>query len=158
MTAVNSEELVEQLVQLVDERFLRPLEALLESDTAIGSLRRWIGLSAKTWAARLTGPDDEVAAATAARLLGTLYGAGRFAPSAGWWRSPLGHVVLRRVGHPDAERVSYATAGAMLGITRQGAHDLAARGKLDRHPDGGVTVASVRRRACGREDTDATDA
>jgi len=37
-------------------------------------------------------------------------------------------------------------AGAMLGVTRQGVHDLVTRGKLARHPDGGVTVDSVRAR------------
>jgi hypothetical protein len=54
--------------------------------------------------------------------------------------------VLWRVGHPGADAVSYATAGAMLGITRQGVHDLVQRGKLLRHPDGGVVPASVRAR------------
>jgi hypothetical protein len=34
----------------------------------------------------------------------------------------------------------------MLGMTRQGVHDLVTRGKLARHPDGGVTVDSVRAR------------
>jgi hypothetical protein len=34
----------------------------------------------------------------------------------------------------------------MLGITRQGVHDLLNRGKLTRHADGGVTVASIRAR------------
>ena len=45
-----------------------------------------------------------------------------------------------------AESVSYATAGAMLGITRQGVHDLVRRGRLPRHPDGGVPSAAVRDR------------
>jgi hypothetical protein len=34
----------------------------------------------------------------------------------------------------------------MLGITRQGVHDLVTRGKLARHPDGGVKPESVRAR------------
>jgi hypothetical protein len=34
----------------------------------------------------------------------------------------------------------------MLGVTRQAVHDLIQRGKLDRHPDGGVRVSSVRSR------------
>jgi hypothetical protein len=54
--------------------------------------------------------------------------------------------VLRRAGHPSAQAVSYSVAGAMLGVTRQGVHDLVTRGKLARHPDGGVTVDSVRAR------------
>lgn len=146
MNTVDREDLVVQLLELVDERLLRPLGALLES-TAIDSLRRLVGLNAKTWAARLLDPDEDVAAAAAVHLLTSLYGAGPFDPPRDWWRTPLGLVVLRRLGHPTAARVSYATAGAMLGISRQGVHDLAARGKLERHPDGGVTTASVRRRA-----------
>lgn len=54
--------------------------------------------------------------------------------------------MLRRAGHPSAQAVSYSVAGAMLGVTRQGVHDLVTRGKLARHPDGGVTVDSVRAR------------
>jgi hypothetical protein len=38
----------------------------------------------------------------------------------------------------------------MLGMTRQGVHDLVSRGKLDRHPDGGVTTDSVRARLHGQ--------
>jgi hypothetical protein len=59
---------------------------------------------------------------------------------------PLGQVVLCRAGHPSAQAVSYSVAGAMFGMTRQGVHDLVTRGKLARHPDGGVTVDSVRAR------------
>ncbi len=54
--------------------------------------------------------------------------------------------MARRVGHPAAESVSYATAGAMLGISRQGVHDLVRRGRLPRHPDGGVPSAAIRDR------------
>ncbi|MDA3645146.1 hypothetical protein LZ318_27165 [Saccharopolyspora indica] len=62
------------------------------------------------------------------------------------WRTPFGRVVARRLGHPCTDHVSFATAGAILGITRQGVHDLVNRGKLDRHPDGGVHTASIRAR------------
>jgi hypothetical protein len=34
----------------------------------------------------------------------------------------------------------------MLGITRQGVHDLIRRRKLDRDPDGAVTTASIQGR------------
>jgi hypothetical protein len=34
----------------------------------------------------------------------------------------------------------------MLGVTRQGVHDLVTRGKLARHADGGVTTESVSNR------------
>ncbi|MFC7110608.1 hypothetical protein ACFQQB_65625 [Nonomuraea rubra] len=59
---------------------------------------------------------------------------------------PLGRAVARGAGHPSATAVSYSTAGAMLGITRQGVHDLVKRGKLDKHPEGGVTTSSIHTR------------
>ncbi|QSB17509.1 hypothetical protein JQS43_22545 [Natronosporangium hydrolyticum] len=55
-------------------------------------------------------------------------------------------MVAHRVGHPAAASVSYPVAGAMLGITRQGVHDLLNRGRLARHPDGGVATTSIRTR------------
>jgi hypothetical protein len=91
--------------------------------------------------------DERVAVAAIARVVATLYpGDAPFDPPAEWWRTPLGQVVVRRMGHPFATTVSYSVAGAMLGITRQGVHDLVSRGKLERHPDGGVTPGSVRAR------------
>ncbi|MEU8544267.1 hypothetical protein AB0C52_30475 [Streptomyces sp. NPDC048717] len=51
------------------------------------------------------------------------------------------------IGHPDAENVTYSVAGAMLGgITKQRVAALVNEGKLDRHPDGGVTVVSIQQR------------
>jgi hypothetical protein len=140
-------ELAEHLVGVVGVRLLDPLEILLGDEAATGGLRGRVRARAGGWAARLLGGDERVAAETAGRLIGALYpGDGPFDPPAAWWRTPLGQAVLRRVGHPGAEAVSYAVAAAMLGMTRQGVHDLAARGKLDRHPDGGVTTASIRAR------------
>ncbi|MBO0803378.1 MAG: hypothetical protein J2P25_09950 [Nocardiopsaceae bacterium] len=102
---------------------------------------------AETWASVMLGPDDQAAMMMIIRVVSSLYpGDAPFAPPAEWWRTPLGQVVVRRVGHPSAHAVSYSVAGAMLGITRQGVHDLVTRRKLDRHPDGGVTVESVRAR------------
>ncbi|MCA2229345.1 hypothetical protein [Nonomuraea aurantiaca] len=97
--------------------------------------------------ARAGSEDEDIARFTAIRLVITLYpGDHGFNPPPGWWQTPLGQVMVRRVGHPAAEALSYAVAGAMLGITRQGVHDLVTRGKLDRHESGGVTTASVQRR------------
>ncbi|MEU4513870.1 hypothetical protein AB0G05_30590 [Nonomuraea wenchangensis] len=53
---------------------------------------------------------------------------------------------LVAVALEQRKAVSYAVAGAMLGITRQGVHGLVTRGKLDRHESGGVATDSVRRR------------
>jgi len=140
-------ELVDQLAGLVETRLVDPLEILLESVAELAAVRERVLVQAEVWAARLLGTDEVTARYTAIRLVSTLYpGDGGFAPPAGWWQTPLGRVLALRVGHPVAESVSYAVAGEMLGITRQGVHDLITRGKLDRHPDKGVSTASVQRR------------
>ena len=142
--------LIEQIVRLLDIRLLDPLEVLLEGDDAVSALRRLVRLRAADWASQMLDGDDTTAARAAIRLIATLYPDDRaFDPPADWWRTPLGAVVARRVGHPAAESVSYATAGAMLGISRQGVHDLVRRGRLPRHPDGGVPSAAVRDRLRG---------
>ncbi|RSM70621.1 hypothetical protein DMB66_09005 [Actinoplanes sp. ATCC 53533] len=142
--------LVEQIVRLLDIRLLDPLEVLLEGDDAVDALRRLLRLRAGQWADQMHDGDDIAAASAAIRLIAMLYPDDRaFDPPVDWWRTPLGGVVARRVGHPAAESVSYATAGAMLGITRQGVHDLVRRGRLPRHPDGGVPSAAIRDRLRG---------
>ena len=142
-----SDGLVEQIVRLLDVRLLDPLEVLLEGDDSVDALRGLVRLRARRWADVIRGSDETAAALTTARLLATLYPGDRpFDPPTDWWGTPLGQAVARRVGHPGATSVSYATAGAMLGITRQGVHDLVRRGRLPRHPDGGVPATAVRDR------------
>ncbi|MBE1487722.1 hypothetical protein [Plantactinospora soyae] len=141
------DELVEQLIRSIDIRLLDPLEILLDGHDAVDALRTIVRVRAENWAYRLVKGDDPEALGTAMRIAATLYpGDGPFEPPVEWWRSPLGQTVVRRVGHPTARSVSYAVAGAMLGITRQGVHDLLSRGKLARHPEGGVLPSSVRDR------------
>jgi hypothetical protein len=144
-------ELVDQLIRLVDVRLLDPLEILLDGDQAVGSARAVVTRRAEAWASVMLGPDEQAATRMIVRVIASVYPQdGPFEPPADWWRTPLGQVALRRVGHPSAQAVSYSVAGAMLGITRQGVHDLVTRHKLERHPEGGVTVESVRARAGGR--------
>lgn len=143
-------QLVADLRRLVRSRLLDPLLLLLGDEERIAFLRDRLHIDAEMWAAQLLGPDDAVATRTAVRVLAALYpGDAPFDPPEDWWRTPLGRVVARRVGHTARDHVSYSVAGAMLGITRQGVHDLVRRGKLARHPDGGVTSASVRDRLRG---------
>jgi hypothetical protein len=138
------EALADHLAEVVIRRLVDPLEILLGHS---GDLRAEIAATSRAFAAVLLGDDDQAAAHTAIRLVAALYPSDTpFDPPPQWWRTPLGQVVLRRVGHPSAQAVSYSVAGAMLGMTRQGVHDLVTRGKLARHPDGGVTVDSVRAR------------
>ncbi len=142
-----STELIDQLVQAIEVRLLDPLEILLEGDHSVDAVRRTVRARAEGWAARMLDGDDQTATLMIVRVISTLYpGDAPFDPPADWWSTPLGRVVVRRVGHPTARAVSYSVAGAMLGITRQGVHDLVVRGKLERHPDGGVPPASVRAR------------
>ncbi len=144
--------LVEQIVRLLDVRLLDPLEVLLDSDDAVAALRQIVHRRAERWAGTLRGGDEAAAMLAAARLIATLYPSDRaFDPPLDWWGTPLGQVVAGRVGHPSATSVSYATAGAMLGITRQGVHDLVRRGRLPRHPDGGVPSTAIRDRLRGRQ-------
>ncbi|GIJ78398.1 hypothetical protein SAMN05443287_10110 [Micromonospora phaseoli] len=142
-----NEELVGQLIRLIDIRLLDPLEILVDGHHAIDSLRTVVHEQAHSWATTMVSGGDQAAYGVIVRAISTLYPSdGPFNPPLDWWRTPLGQIVARRVGHPTAESVSYAVAGAMLGITRQGVHDLASRGKLARHAEGGVLSAAVRDR------------
>jgi hypothetical protein len=146
--------LVEQIVRLLDVRLLDPLEILLDGDETVDALRSLVRIRAGRWATAMCEGDDATAAGTAIRLIATLYPDDRaFDPPTDWWGTPLGQVIAHRVGHPTAEAVSYATAGAMLGISRQGVHDLVRRGRLPRHPDGGVPSTAVRDRLRHREES-----
>lgn len=60
-----------------------------------------------------------------------------------WWRTPLGILCARSLGHTDAESVTHAVAAAMLGVHPGTVAQLVHRGTLDRHPDGRVLRASV---------------
>ncbi|WP_163510311.1 hypothetical protein [Fodinicola acaciae] len=143
-------ELRDDLLRLVTGRLVDPLGILLQSEAAVAGVRRQLRSDAEMWAAQLLGDDQEQAKRLAIRLLAALYPSDEpFQPPDQWWRTPLGRVVARTVGHPAAESLSLAVAGAMLGISRQGVHDLVRRHKLDRHPDGGVTSESVRQRLRG---------
>ncbi|GIH20946.1 hypothetical protein [Rugosimonospora africana] len=166
-------ELVDQLLRILDIRLLDPMEILLDdgptgtgasrgagggsasdggasgaaSSDAVGALRILLRRRVETWARQMTGDDDQAAIRAVMRVMSTLYPAdGPFEPPVDWWASPLGQVLAYRVGHPTAQSVPYPVAGAMLGITRQGVHDLVSRGKLARHPQGGVVPDSIRTR------------
>lgn len=144
----------DDLIRLVTSRLLDPLEILLPN-ADVDRLREQVRQDAEMWAAQLLGPDDALARHVVARLIAVLHpGDTPFDPPESWWATPLGRVTARRAGHPARKHVSFSVAGAMLGITRQGVHDLVNRDKLRRHPDGGVTVDSVRARLDLRREHD----
>jgi hypothetical protein len=72
-------------------------------------------------------------------------------PPAPWWRTPLGRACAPySVGlYPD--RVRANSAAAILGIGPSRVYQLLDSGKLTRHPDGGVTRASVMRRVAHQD-------
>lgn len=148
------EALAQDLARVVESRVLGPVDILFGLDA---SLAHRAERAIHGWAEVLLGEDDGAAAATAIRLVGTLYPQdGPFDPPHAWWATPLGRAVLVRAGHPAATAVSYSAAAAMLGITRQGVHDLVRRGKLALQDDGGgVTVDSVRQRIRVRSESPA---
>ncbi|MFF0311405.1 hypothetical protein ACFYSC_28570 [Streptosporangium sp. NPDC004379] len=136
-----------ELAALTQRRITDPLEILLGSGEQTGPVRERLRIEAEVWAAQLLGRDERLAVRTAARLIAALFPSdGPFDPPDEWWRTAFGRAVARRAGHPGRQAVPFSTAGAMLGITRQGVHDLVKRAKLDRHPDGGVSTDSIRRR------------
>jgi hypothetical protein len=152
---VDARALEHQILRLVESRLLDPIEILLDDHTPLADVRRRIALQVRRWAEQLLHDSNSQATSVVARLIGTLYpGDAPFDPPPEWWQTPLGRVTAERVGHPAARAVSYAGAGAMLGITRQGVHDLVSRGKLARHADGGVAVDSVRNRIRARAQDD----
>ncbi len=142
--------LAEHLRRIVGSRLLDALDILFDPDELSGEgerLRELLTARSRSWADILSGEDDRAAAFLAIRLVTALYpGDEPFDPPATWWGTPLGRAVARRAGHPAAVAVPVPVAAAMLGITRQGVHDLIRRRKLDRDPDGAVTTASIQGR------------
>ena len=148
--------LAEDLRRIVGSRVLDPLDILFGEDDVFGvsdseRLRERLEAKSRAWAEVLFGEDDQKAAYLAIRLVSALYPSDApFDPPAGWWGTPLGRAVARRAGHPSASAVPASVAAAMLGITRQGVHDLVRRGKLDRDPDGAIATASIHARLSSR--------
>lgn len=67
-------------------------------------------------------------------------------PNPEWWSTPLGGVCARHLHHPAATAVSNKTAADMLATTPAAIARLVENGKLERHPDGGITRSSIRLR------------
>lgn len=91
--------------------------------------------------------DDRLAAQTVIDVMNALWPHG--SPDTldpGWWRTPLGRMCARSLGHDDSDAVTHSVAAAMLGIGRSSIDWEIRKGRLDRHPDGGVLRSSVLQR------------
>lgn len=64
-----------------------------------------------------------------------------------WWRTPLGLAVAAGQAGDEAA-MTYASAADVLGVHRGTVAQLAARGTLERHPEGGVRRGAVMARLC----------
>jgi len=65
-----------------------------------------------------------------------------------WWATRVGRLVSRSMfGLDGSEAVAIGEAATRLGVSRARAYQLVDAGKLQRHPDGGVTQLSVAARS-----------
>lgn len=133
--------------QLTDELAdaAAPLVALLHPDLAI-QVDQALRDQADVLAAQLCqDTDDRLAAQTVIDVMNFLWpnAAPEEAGRGCWWTTPLGRMCARSLGHSTTDAVTHSVAAAMLGIKTGSIGAMVQRGVLDRHPDGGVTKASV---------------
>jgi hypothetical protein len=132
-----------QICDEIETALLWPLQTLLGNDDLFREIRERARHAAERLAADLTGGDERIAAQTAIDLANALFPGDTAIPD-DWWGTPLGRLMARTAGHPAAEAVSYRVAAAMLGLSKPRVQQFAGDGRLLKHPDGGVTTASVR--------------
>lgn len=144
-----SDQLTRLAAQLRDELGCRahPLAVLAGPDEALDWPAR-LNARVDGIALALLSPDDDEAADMAIDVMAALWP--RTDPPPEWWTTPVGRVLARSVGADDTEAVTHSVAAAMLGVTRGTIAQLVHRGKLDRHPDGGVLRASIMQRIAQR--------
>ena len=129
-----------QIADEIEARHIWPLESNLGPGEEWNLIRQRAHAAAGMMAARLASGDDKLAGQTAIDLAALIL------PDDipdDFWPTPLGRLIAKSVGHPGAEEVSYSVAAAMLGVSKTRVQQLAEGGKLERHPDGGITSVSV---------------
>lgn len=130
-----------QLVQELDRVLVDPVRSLLGMDLGDTLFDR-VDARVPMIAAQLSQDEDKrLAAETVTDVLTTIWGSSDPAPE--WWRTPVGRLCARSLGTDDSEAVTHSVAAAMLDIQTGSIGSYVARGALERHPDGGVTRASV---------------
>lgn len=116
--------------------FLGPEAGMEAQRTAATAAKRHVGL--------LTGPDEDLAGEAALDILAVIWGDGQ--PTLDWWDTPLGRCVASVGALEGSDAVPATVAAAMLGISKGRVTQLCDAGKLDRHPDGGITRMSIAHR------------
>ena len=130
----------EQVEQLLSTR-AAALTGLLSDVELHVELATRVQPAASRIVAVLAGDDEQAVAETVRDLVLLAHGDADVPDT--WWQTPLGKVAARSVEADDSEAVTPRTAARMLGISEPRVYQLRDSGKLDRHPDGGVTRASV---------------
>lgn len=103
-----------------------------------------LGTACTRLATEMCSTDDQVAARAVLTLMRARW-PDTTDPPPPWWRTPAGRMAARSMGRYDTESVTRRVAAAMLGVHPGTVAQLVHRssGSLDRHPDGGITRASV---------------
>ncbi len=138
------EDAASQIADEIEVRHIWPLESNLGPGEEWNLIRQRARVTARVMAAQLASGDDKLAAQTAIDLASPIL------PDDipdDFWPTPLGRLIAKSVGYPGAEEVSYSVAAAMLRVSKTRVQHLVEARKLERHPDGGITTASVRLRA-----------
>lgn len=145
MTTTATVAVARQLADELDRAIASPAGSLLGLD--LGELLAdRIGTRADLLAHQLCQDgDDRLAAESVIDVMAALWPRcePEHAGEADWWRTPLGRMCARSLGHSDSAAVTYSAAAAMLGVARGTVSTLVSRGTLERHPDGGITRSSV---------------
>jgi hypothetical protein len=134
------------------EELCRPIDVLgrLLGLEAVDPLRRRVGERVTALAETLTSGDQVAAAATTRSLMGVLFPRD-VEPPHGWWRTPLGRACAVHCADHQPPRIQANVAAEILGVGPSRVYQLLGAGKLDRHPDGGVTRSSVMRRVAQQD-------
>ncbi len=133
-------DLSEQVYDLLLDRTAR-LGALVGGAELMAHLEQQVVHRARAVTAMLRHGDDHEVAELVLDLYVLAHGDGDAAPE--WWQTPLGGVVARSIERDDSEAVSPRVAARMLAVSEPTVYRWRDEQKLCRHPDGGVTRASV---------------
>ena len=135
-TAEVASQIRRELIALIAE----PFSLLLGKDLYRAIVYR-IEERAPVIAVQLVADDNPKAEQLTTDLMYLLWGPAE--PNPEWWTTPLGGVCARHLQHPAADAVSYQNAAVMLNTTRADIIHLVKTGKLEPHPDGGITRTSI---------------
>lgn len=138
-------EVAAQLTEELHRRVSRPVGELLTATAPqLAPLHQAIDEQSPIVARGLLSDDTHLATVTAQRIMDVLWPTASPEDTgwAAWWRTPLGRACAATMTDTPTA-ITHATAAAILGCPRGSIGTLVHRGTIARHPDGGVSRASV---------------